>query len=86
MRISSAIFVVAAVLLALPFGWGLGVVLAYMIAGSDFGQLPAGTVPLSIVASIAFALSPQVAPKTRLAVMAVGTVGFVLASLIAPSL
>jgi len=85
MRIPQVIFVGAAVLLALPFGWGLGVVLAYAIAGSDFGQLPVGTVPLSIVASIAFALSPQPSPKSRFAIMAIGTAGFILASLIAPS-
>jgi hypothetical protein len=86
MRISSVLFVIAAVLLALPFGWGLGVVLAYAIAGSDFGQLPAGTVPLAIVASIVFALSPKLSPKTRFIIMATGTAGFVLASLIVPSL
>lgn len=83
MRIPPVLFVIAAVLLALPFGWGLGVVLAYAIAGSDFGQLPAGTVPLAIVGSVVFALSPKLAPQTRCAIMAVGTAGFILASLIA---
>ncbi|HZR62870.1 MAG TPA: hypothetical protein VFA80_18145 [Xanthobacteraceae bacterium] len=83
MRIPPVLFVIAAVTLALPFGWGLGVVLAYAIAGSDFGQLPAGTVPLAIMASIAFALWPQPSPQTRCAIMAVGTAGFILASLIA---
>jgi hypothetical protein len=86
MRIPSVLFVAAAVLLALPFGWGLGVVIAYAIAGPDFGQLPAGTVPLAIVAAIVFALSPRLSPKRRFAIMATGTAGFVVASLIAPSL
>jgi hypothetical protein len=83
MRVPPAIFVAAAVLLAPPFGWGLGVMLAYAIAGPDFGQLPAGTVPVSIAASIAFALWPRPSPQTRLAIMAVGTAVFVVASFIA---
>jgi hypothetical protein len=29
-----------------PFGWGLGVVAAHLMAGHDFGQLLALTVPL----------------------------------------
>ena len=52
MRIFSFFLIAAAVILALPFGWGLGVVFAYAIAGKDFGQLPVGTVPIAIVASI----------------------------------
>jgi hypothetical protein len=43
-------------------------------------------VPLAIVASIVFALSPKLSPKTRFIIMATGTAGFVLASLIVPSL
>jgi hypothetical protein len=76
MRILSALLVIAAVVLALPFGWGLGVFLAYAIAGPDFGQLPAGTIPIALIASIVFALLPSISAKTRFTVMAVGTAVF----------
>lgn len=81
MRISSVIFTAAAVLLALPFGWGLGVALAYAIAGKDFGQLPAGTVPIALIASVAFAVWPAISAKVRCTIMAIGTAGFVLIGL-----
>lgn len=74
----SSITIAGAVVLAFPFGWGLGVLAAYLIAGSDFGQLPAATVPIAIVASIAFALWPALKASTRLTVMLVGTALFVL--------
>lgn len=64
--------------MAVPFGWGIGVLAAYLLAGPDFGQLPAVTVPLGILASIAFALTPVFEPRTRLAVMAGGTMLFIL--------
>ena len=70
--------IAAAVFMALPFGWGLGVFLAYVLAGSSFGQLPAVTVPLGIVASLVFALWPSLAPRTRLTVLAAGTILFFL--------
>jgi hypothetical protein len=82
MRLSPVIFTIAAVVLALPFGWGLGVALAYAIAGKDFGQLPAGTVPIALMASTAFAVWPAIPAKIRCAVMAAGTAFFVLISLI----
>ena len=63
--------------MALPFGWGLGVLAAYAIAGPDFGQLPAGTVPIALVGSIVFAVQPSISAKTRFTVMAVGTAAFV---------
>lgn len=78
MRIPAFLLIGGAVVLALPFGWGLGVVVAYLIAGKDFGQLPAGTVPLAIVASLVFALTPSVSPQARFLAMAAGTAGFVL--------
>jgi hypothetical protein len=86
MRTLSVIMVVAAAILALPFGWGLGVVAAYAIAGRDFGQLPVGTVPLAIAASLVFALSPAISPKTRFIVMAGGTAAFVVIGLVASSI
>jgi hypothetical protein len=48
----SWVIVAAAVITALPFGWGLGVIAAYLLAGPSFGQLPALTVPLGIIAAI----------------------------------
>jgi hypothetical protein len=83
MRIHSAILATAAVLLALPAGWGLGVVLAYAVAGPNFGQLPALTVPISIIIAIAFALSPSIAAPTRLAILAATAGFFVLIGLLA---
>jgi len=73
MRIPSALVVIAATILALPFGWGLGVLVAYAIAGPDFGQLPAGTVPLCVGGAIAFALAAPISASKRLAIMAAGT-------------
>ena len=70
--------VAAAVLLAIPFGWGLGVLAAYVVAGKEFGQLPMATVPLGIIGSIAFALWPSIRAGTRLAVMAAGCAAFIL--------
>jgi hypothetical protein len=84
MRISPAILVAAAVVLALPAGWGLGVVIAYAIAGPDFGQLPALTVSISIIATIVFALLPSIAALTRLAILAAATGVFVLVGFLAP--
>jgi hypothetical protein len=84
MRINSAILVTAAVLLALPAGWGLGVVLAYGVAGPDFGQLPALTVPISILAAIAFALSPSITASARLAILAATAGFFALVGFLAP--
>lgn len=82
MRISSILFTVAALLLALPFGWGFRVTLAYAIAGKDFGQLPAATVPIGLIASIGFAAWPSIPAKIRCASMAAGTAIFVLISLV----
>ena len=72
MRIPSWV-VAASVPAALPFGWGLGVVAAHLMAGHDFGQLLALTVPLCIVAAVAFALSPLLTPGKRLAILSIGT-------------
>ena len=67
----------ATVLLALPFGWGLGLLVAYLIAGKHFGQLPAVTVALGIVAAVSFALSSAVKLKTRFLVMLIGSIVFI---------
>ena len=78
MQVPAWLTVMAAVLMALPFGWGVGVFAAYLLAGSNFGQLPVATVPLGIVAALAFALWPTVTPSMRLKVTFGGTVAFAL--------
>jgi len=72
------VIVAVAVVLALPFGWGLGLLGAYLIAGKNFGQLPAATVPLSIVAALVFAFWPTLKPGTRLTVMLAGSIAFIV--------
>ncbi len=78
MRIPPWVVVAAAVVMALPFGWGLGVLAAYILAGKNFGQLPAATVPLGIIAALAFALWPSLKPSTRLKVTFGGSAAFIL--------
>jgi hypothetical protein len=73
MRVPAWVLVTAAVIAALPFGWGLGVLVAYAVTAGRIGQLPALTVPLAIIGSIVFALSPWLSPGMRLTILAVGT-------------
>ena len=61
---------VAALLLALPSGWSLGVFAAYLMAGPEFGQLPMVTVPFGLLAGLVFAAAPLFTLEKRLAVMA----------------
>ena len=46
------------------------------VAGKDFGQLPAATVPLGILAALVFALWPSVKPRTRLTILVAGALVF----------
>jgi hypothetical protein len=72
-RIPSWVLVTAAVIVAFPFGWGIGVFIAFLIAGRDFGQLPALTVIIGLAASIVFAVAPILTPAIRLTILLVGT-------------
>lgn len=81
MQFPSWVVVTAAVVAAFPFGWGLGVVIADLVAGPDFGQLPALTVTVSILASIVFALLPVLSAEKRLMILVIGTGLFILFSL-----
>jgi hypothetical protein len=81
MQFPSWAIVAAAVVAAFPFGWSLGVTAAYLLAGPDFGQLPALTVPLGILAAIVFALSPLPSARKRLLIMVAGTGLFILLGL-----
>ena len=74
----SWLIVSAAVVLAFPFGWDVGVLSALLIGGRNFGQLPLLTVPLGIIAAIVFALWPSFKASTRFKVMLAGSVGFAL--------
>ena len=78
MQLRSWAVVTAAVITAFQFGWGLGVTAAYLLAGPDFGQLPALTVPVGIIAAIIFALLPLMSARRRLLIMVAGTGFFIL--------
>jgi hypothetical protein len=78
MRVPSWVVVTAAVIMAVPFGWGLGVVIAMLAVGRDVGVLPAAIIPFAIVGSIWFALSSVTTPLIRLAALTAGTVLFLI--------
>jgi hypothetical protein len=77
-RIPAWMVVAAAVVAALPCGWGLGVVAAYLIAGPDFGVLPVATIPFGVLATMWFALSRRFGAWTRFTVLIVTTGLFLL--------
>ena len=76
MRIPSWLVVTAAVIMAVPFGWALGVTFAGLVVGRDVGVLPALTIPVAVIGSIVFALSSAVTPPIRLLVLTAGTILF----------
>lgn len=72
---SDARLTLAAVLAALPCGYCFGVVAAFVLAGGpDVGQAPLVTVPLGLLAAIAFALLPFLGAQTRFMTMVVGAI------------
>src|SRR5260370_29133913 len=74
----SVVITLLLIVAAIAFGSTLGLVIALVLAGSDFGQLPVITVPIAIVASIAFAISPFRTAGTRFVIMFMGAVGCAL--------
>jgi len=78
MRVPSWIIVAAAVIMAVPFGWGVGVAAAMLAAGRDVGVLPVATIPVATIGSVVFALSSAATPLIRLAVLSVGTALFLV--------
>lgn len=78
MRVPSWLVVTAAAIMAVPFGWGLGVVLARLVTGPDVGVLPAAIIPFTVIGSIVFALSSMTTPPIRLATMTAGVVLFLM--------
>src|SRR5262245_46777847 len=70
---SDARFTGAAVLAAMPCGYGLGVVAAYLLTGGpDIGQMPLVTVPLALLVTGAFAVLPALAAEFRFMTASVG--------------
>jgi hypothetical protein len=78
MTVPSWVIVTGAVIMAVPFGWGLGVVVAMLAVGRDVGVLPAAIIPFAIIGSIWFALSSAIPPLLRLATLTAGTVLFLI--------
>lgn len=70
--------VVVALIAALPFGWGLGLLAAHIVGGPQFGQLPAFTIPVCVLASLAFAVLPIGASAMRRNILIGGAAGFIL--------
>jgi hypothetical protein len=81
MRLPAWVLTSANVVAAVPFGWSVGVLAAYLVAGRNFGQLPVMTVPVGTVAAIAFARSSLLTPANRLAIMVAGTMLMIVVSL-----
>jgi hypothetical protein len=72
---SDARLTFAAVLAALPCGACSGVVAAYLLAGGpNIGHAPLWTVPVGLVAAVAFALLPFLGAQTRFMIMMVGAI------------
>lgn len=61
-----------AALAALPFGWGVGLLVACLLMPGDVGQMPAVTIPIAIAGGLIFALLPLVNARTRLRVLLIG--------------
>lgn len=78
MGIPSKAITAAAITAAVPCGWALGVLAARLIAGPDFGVLPAATIPLGILAAMSLALSSRLGVWTRFAILVFTTGLFLL--------
>jgi hypothetical protein len=76
MHLPAWLIVAAALVAAIPFGWLLGVAVAELIVGRDFGVFPVLTIPLGWIVAVSFALTSRVRPGVRLAVLAAGTGAF----------
>jgi hypothetical protein len=75
----NAWFTIGAALAALPTGYCAGLLAAVALAGGpNFGQAPLLTVPLGLLAALAFALVPILPARTRFTSMAVAAIVSVL--------
>lgn len=73
MRVPSWLIVAAAVVMAIPCGWGLGVMAAELAVGRDVGVLPVVMIPVGVIGAIVFAVSSVATPLIRLVLLAAGT-------------
>jgi len=78
MRVPSWLIVALAVVMAIPCGWGLGVIAAELAVGRDVGVLPAATIPFGVIGAIVFAVSSVATPLRRLAVLTAATALFLV--------
>jgi hypothetical protein len=65
MRLPALIAQIVTLAVALPAGGYLGVFLALMFGGRDFGQLPIVTVPVGLVAATVFSVWPSIRIEMR---------------------
>jgi hypothetical protein len=78
-RWTDARFAVAAMLAALPCGYGSGVVAAYLLSGGpDIGRAPLLTVPLALLVTTVFGLLPFLQAETRFMITGVGAIAAVV--------
>ncbi len=56
--ISTLMNVIVAVLAAVPCGFGLGVIAAYLLTMGEIGQLPMITAPIGMVSCVLYAILP----------------------------
>jgi hypothetical protein len=76
---TNAWFTIGAALAALPTGYCAGLLAAVALAGgTNFGQAPILTVPLGLLAALAFALVPILPARTRFTSMAVAAIVSIL--------
>ena len=66
--------VLQAALAAFPFAWFVGVIVARIVAGPEFGVLPAVTIPMVLAAALIFSLLPLTRATTRRDIMVGGAV------------
>jgi hypothetical protein len=72
---TNARLALAAVLAALPCGYGSGVVAAYLLSGGpDIGRAPLLTVPLALLVTTVFGLLPFLPAETRFMITGVGAI------------
>jgi hypothetical protein len=81
--ISTLMNVIVAVLAAIPCGFGLGVIAAYLLTMGEIGQLPMITAPIGMVSCVLYAILPIGKPAKRRNVLLAGAGGVLLLSLVA---
>ncbi len=75
--------VFVAILAAVPCGFGLGVIAAYVLTMGQIGQLPIITAPIGMVVCLLYAILPIGESKTRRNVLLTGLGGVLLLAFLA---